>query len=262
MNDPMRLGRHVLYENFNDIPGRHFADILLLDPPWETTRIGFDTAGFDMDGFAEAAERWAKPTAWIFLFGTLEMAAVFLKRFRRKFEYVWRKPTAPPATRTVMRPLLNHELIWAFINPDLKRVTDLYLDKEALRTKGEPYARIQRTLHQSEYGQGTGLKQGRWDSVENTGYREGLSVLNYSNKGSMHHWEETAHPTQKPLGLLRLLCKAYCPPHGIVLDPTAGSGTALMGADYEGRDFIGAELDPRYRNIIRQRFGATMGAYT
>ena len=45
------------------------------------------------------------------------------------------------------------------------------------------------------------------------------------------------HPTVKPLELMRWLVRLLCPPGGLVLDPTAGSGTTGAAAVLEGRRF-------------------------
>lgn len=61
------------------------------------------------------------------------------------------------------------------------------------------------------------------------------------------------HPTVKPLELMRWLVRLLCPPGGLVLDPTAGSGTTGAAAVLEGRRFIGIELDPPYIEIAAAR---------
>ncbi|HWC49694.1 MAG TPA: site-specific DNA-methyltransferase [Solirubrobacterales bacterium] len=61
------------------------------------------------------------------------------------------------------------------------------------------------------------------------------------------------HPTVKPLELMRWLVRLLCPPGGLVLDPTAGSGTTGAAAVLEGRRFCGIELEPAYVEIARAR---------
>jgi len=61
------------------------------------------------------------------------------------------------------------------------------------------------------------------------------------------------HPTVKPLELMRWLARLLCPPGGVVLDPTAGSGTTGAAAVLEGRRFFGIELEPAYVEIARAR---------
>jgi site-specific DNA-methyltransferase (adenine-specific) len=61
------------------------------------------------------------------------------------------------------------------------------------------------------------------------------------------------HPTVKPLALMQWLVRLLCPPGGLVLDPTAGSGTTGAAALLEGRRFIGIELEPAYLEIAQAR---------
>lgn len=61
------------------------------------------------------------------------------------------------------------------------------------------------------------------------------------------------HPTVKPLELMRWLVRLLCPPGGLVLDPTVGSGTTGAAAVLEGRRFIGIEMEPPYIEIAAAR---------
>lgn len=61
------------------------------------------------------------------------------------------------------------------------------------------------------------------------------------------------HPTVKPLELMRWLVRLLCPPGGLVLDPTSGSGTTGAAAAMEGRRFVGIELEPAYIEIAAAR---------
>lgn len=61
------------------------------------------------------------------------------------------------------------------------------------------------------------------------------------------------HPTVKPLGLMRWLVALVCPPGGLVLDPTCGSGTTGCAAAKEGRGFIGIEAEPGFLEVARAR---------
>ena len=63
----------------------------------------------------------------------------------------------------------------------------------------------------------------------------------------------TAHPTVKPLTLMRWLVRLVTPPGGTVLDPFTGSGTTLEAALLEGFHAIGIEANPDYLPLIRQR---------
>lgn len=60
-----------------------------------------------------------------------------------------------------------------------------------------------------------------------------------------------AHPTVKPIVLMRWLVRLVTPPGGTVLDP--GSGTTGIAAVLEGFDFVGVEREPEYVEIARAR---------
>jgi site-specific DNA-methyltransferase (adenine-specific) len=69
--------------------------------------------------------------------------------------------------------------------------------------------------------------------------------------------EKTAHPTQKPLELVRRLVAAATQPGDLVVDPFAGSGTTFVACEALGRRWMGCERDAGYRKIIGERLRAT-----
>ncbi len=65
---------------------------------------------------------------------------------------------------------------------------------------------------------------------------------------------KNAHPTVKPLALMRYLVKLTATPTGgVVLDPFMGSGSTGCACVLEGRDFIGIEQEAEYVEIARAR---------
>jgi DNA modification methylase len=82
----------------------------------------------------------------------------------------------------------------------------------------------------------------------------GDSLLDVASLNNMSN-ERTGYPTQKPLALLELLVRAFCPVGGMVLDPTCGSGTTLVAAARAGREAIGFDLNPGAVAIARGRLG-------
>jgi ParB/RepB/Spo0J family partition protein len=64
------------------------------------------------------------------------------------------------------------------------------------------------------------------------------------------------HPTPKPVPLLEEIIRSAAPAQGRVLDPFAGSGSALIAAERTGRTCLVAELECRYADIIIARWEA------
>lgn len=65
-----------------------------------------------------------------------------------------------------------------------------------------------------------------------------------------------AHPTVKPLALIRWLVRLVTPPGGVVLDPFIGSGTTAEACRLEGFDCIGVESNADYVPLIEARLKA------
>ena len=228
------------------------VDLILTDPPYSTTNLKFDQ-GFDIGRVLPEFRRVLKPSGWFFCFASFELAATIYGAggWKYRFAYVWVKSKPTTQHGSVKRPRHSYEKAYVFVKPELK-VADLYFDKKALRTDGSPY-KEKYTRRETEF-QRSQSHQTRY-LVSNSGYREGIDVLLFPNKTAMRLSEQTIHPTQKPLGLMKLLISGYCPPDGLVLDPFAGSGTTAVAAKMTGRRCIAVKIDDRYYAIARHRLG-------
>ncbi len=67
------------------------------------------------------------------------------------------------------------------------------------------------------------------------------------------------HPTAKPVELVRQLIENSSRRHQVVLDPFAGSGSALVACEFLDRRFYGIEIDPDYCDVAIARFEAVTG---
>lgn len=68
--------------------------------------------------------------------------------------------------------------------------------------------------------------------------------------------ERTGYPTQKPEALLERLINTCTGPDDLVLDPYAGSGTALVVASRLGRRVLGIDSSPEALDVIRKRLAS------
>jgi len=93
---------------------------------------------------------------------------------------------------------------------------------------------------------------------EMTGGRaEGSAGLNNpragAGRGSGSH---NAHPTVKPIALMRWLVKLITPPGGTVVDCFVGSGSTGIAAMLENRGFLGTDLEAEWLTVAQARIVA------
>jgi DNA modification methylase len=66
--------------------------------------------------------------------------------------------------------------------------------------------------------------------------------------------DKTAHPTQKPVELFLKSIEHHTNPGEYVYDPFGGSGTLIIAAEKSKRRALTMELDPKYCDVIVQRW--------
>ena len=72
--------------------------------------------------------------------------------------------------------------------------------------------------------------------------------------GDINFYEEKRyHQTQKPQRLIDRLIIASSNEHDLILDPFSGSGSTMLSAYRNNREFIGFELDETYFNLSNDR---------
>ncbi|MDY3563392.1 DNA modification methylase [Gemmata sp. JC673] len=231
--DLWRLGRHRLLCGDATEPADLArllpdgpADVLLTDPPYNVAYRGktadqLTIANDDMDPAAYRA----------FLTAALTAAKAHL-RPGGAF-YVWHADTAGLDVRMSCSQAglqVRQCLVWV--------KSALVLGRQDYHWKHEPvlYGWIDGAAH-------------TW-----LGDRAQTTVLEFDKPA-----KSPDHPTPKPTELFAYLLNNSCPPGGLVLDPFAGSGTALAAAEQTGRSATLLELDPRYCDVIVQRFESLTG---
>lgn len=93
--------------------------------------------------------------------------------------------------------------------------------------------------------------------------RKGFYILEYSGAGSKpgdvweiipeDEWRKDNHYAPFPEELCVMPIKLTCPPNGIVLDPFAGTGTAIVTALKLGRRGVGIDLNAEYLATAQTR---------
>ena len=67
------------------------------------------------------------------------------------------------------------------------------------------------------------------------------------------------HPTMKPVELIRRCLLNSSKDADVVLDPFGGSGSTLIAAELFGRRCFAMEIDPRYVDVIVDRWEGVTG---
>lgn len=102
-------------------------------------------------------------------------------------------------------------------------------------------------------------KKSRYLRVE-----KGKGVYLYNGGKTDTLWEvsrevKTEHPTQKPVELAQRAIENSTKEGEIVLDLFGGSGTTLIGAELSGRKACLTEIDPKYVDVIVNRYARITG---
>ena len=71
--------------------------------------------------------------------------------------------------------------------------------------------------------------------------------------------EKFDHPTQKPVDLMRRPILNHIKRGELVYEPFLGSGTTLAAAELTERVCYGIELDPKYTDVVVQRWQSLSG---
>lgn len=212
------------------------VDLVFSDLPAGVTRAPTDVAP-DMSQLWPAVWRALKPQGVaIFMAASFAFAAEVHASGREWFRYdlVWEKSLATQFFDVRRRPLRAHEHLLVFY-----RDAGHYYDPQ--RTQGHaPSHRIRR---RGPGGTNYSVRPGT-DYPAGKTEREPRSVLRYSSVGQTSR--DRVHHQQKPDALCRWVIASYCPPGGLVVDPYAGSGSAVHAAVALGRRGIGFDTDPQY----------------
>lgn len=112
---------------------------------------------------------------------------------------------------------------------------------------------------------GMGYDDGEKNRSGTSGHREVLDsggasrffpVFRYQAKAPTRERPKVngvAHPTVKPLELMRWLVRLVTPPDGVVLEPFAGSGTTVEACLIEGMRCLAIEREESYLPLIAER---------
>jgi len=204
------------------------VDLVVCDLPYGTTRNPWDTP-IDFSRLWLQYKRLLKPEGVIALTAAGLFTAQLIVSNPAMFRYklVWVKSRATNFLNARRQPLRRHEDICIF-----HRGQGTYHPQ---KTPGLPYDKGFRTQTDS-YGE---YKAKR--AVNQSGNRHPTDVIFFKVADKEG---QSFFPTQKPVALGRYLVRTFSNEGDIVLDNACGSGSFLVAAVLEKRQYIGIEKYP------------------
>ena len=201
-------------------------DMILCDLPYGTTQNKWDSI-IPLDELWQEYKRIIKENGAIVLTSqglfTAQLMLSNPKQF--KYKWVWEKSKPTNFLNAKKQPLRKYEDVCVFYkkqpvyNPQM--------------VQGEPYDKgFRKNQLSGSYGDFQPVH------VHSDGKRYPTDVIYFKTAESEG---EVIHPTQKPGELGRYFVRTYTNPGALVLDNTFGSGSFLLSALLEGRNFVGIE---------------------
>lgn len=201
-------------------------DMILCDLPYGTTQNKWDSI-IPLDELWHEYKRIIKENGAIVLTSqglfTAQLMLSNPKQF--KYKWVWEKSKPTNFLNAKKQPLRKYEDVCVFYkkqpvyNPQM--------------VQGEPYDKgFRKNQLSGSYGDFQPVH------VHSDGKRYPTDVIYFKTAESEG---EVIHPTQKLVELGRYFVRTYTNPGALVLDNTFGSGSFLLSALLEGRNFVGIE---------------------
>ena len=220
-----RLFEGDCLEYMKEIPDGS-VDMILCDLPYGMTQNKWDSY-IPLDKLWEQYNRIIKTNGAIVLTsnGVFTAKLILSQPNIYKYKWVWEKSKPTNFLNAKKQPLRKHEDVCVFYKKQ-----PVYHPQ---MTKGEPYDKGKRKNQQcGNYGDFESVH------VASDGERYPTDIIYVKTTESEG---PVLHPTQKPIELGRYMVRTYTNPGDIVLDNTFGSGSFLVAALMEGRNFIGIE---------------------
>lgn len=201
-------------------------DMVLCDLPYGTTQNKWDSI-IPLDKIWKEYRRIVKDNGAIVLTShglfTARLMMSNIEDF--KYKWIWVKSKATNFLNSKKQPLRKYEEICVFYKNQ-----PIYNHQ---MTNGVSYDKgIRKNQLSGSYGDFNPVR------VTSNGERYPVDLIYFKTAESEG---KVYHPTQKPVALGRYLVRTYTNEGDLVLDNTFGSGSFLVAALLEGRNFVGIE---------------------
>ena len=246
------MERNKLYHGdslqlMREIPS-HSVDLILADPPYGQLNKSNPDAQWDKEvslpSLWNQYKRIIKPNGAILLFGQGLFAAKLIMSNPKlyRYELIWDKVRKSNFLNCKKMPMRQHEQVLVFYdkpptyNPQMVRCEP--------HQRNHSRGRLDKEQANTCYG-----KYGKTETVISD-FKYPGTIVKFPKGHSKEDW---LHSTAKPVNLLRWLIRTYSNEGDLVLDNFAGSGSTLIAAIEEKRDWIGMEIEERFFEICQKR---------
>ena len=211
------------------------VDLVVTDPPYNVSQkgninykdlnvrknFGDWDFGFDPEPVLAELKRVLKPNGQIFIFCSTAQIAEYMQIFQKGWFFrnllVWYKTNPAPRISKTNFVFANEYILYAI--------------NENVRPSDATFNFLgHKEMHNTII----------------TSALQGKERLKGENGKS-------AHPTQKPLSILKKFIEIGSNEGGVVLDPFMGVGSTAVACKELGRNWLGCELDEEYCRISKQR---------
>lgn len=201
-------------------------DMVLCDLPYGTTQNKWDSV-IPLDELWKQYRRVVKDNGAIVLTsqGMFTAELMLSNPSMFKYKWVWEKSKSTNFLNAKKQPLRKYEDVCVFYKKQ-----PIYHPQ---MIEGEPYDKgVRKNQLSGSYGDFLPVH------VQSDGKRYPTDIIYFKTAESEG---KVYHPTQKPIELGRYFVRTYTELGAVVLDNTSGSGSFLVAALLEGRNFIGIE---------------------
>ena len=203
-------------------------DMVMCDLPYGTTQNKWDSV-IPLDKLWKEYKRIVKPNGAIVLTSQGIFTAKLILSNKKMFKYkiVWEKSKPTNFLNAKKQPLRKHEDVCVFYKKQ-----PLYVPQ---MKEGTPYNKgVRKNQLSGSYGDFKPVE------VKSEGKRYPTDIVYFKTAESEG---EVFHPTQKPIELGRYFIRTFTKENEVVLDNACGSGSFMVAAVLEGRNYIGIELN-------------------
>ena len=213
----------------------NFVDLVVIDPPYNVSQrqnikykdlniikdFGDWDYGFDPMPVLKEIKRVLKPKGQIYVFCATKQIPIYMNEFIKKWFFrnliVWYKTNPAPRMSKTNFVFANEYIVYA------------------INEVGKPSESTFNFSSQSD--------------MHNTIITSALQ----GKERLKNEQGKTAHPTQKPLSVLKKLISISSDKGDIVLDCFMGVGSTAVACKELNRNFIGCELDKGYYRLANKR---------